>query len=111
MTPRYVIADVPKTNTMRMSNCTERPWPFKKLLRESDIIELLPNLSPDVKVAVLFQFSTCQMVINSTVDLLDIDHFVSRYEDRTIRWQVLSKDITPDQIQKVTNSIVVRVCA
>jgi len=94
-----------------MPNCTERAWPFKKLLRESDIIELLPNLSPDVKVAVLFQFSTCQMVINSTVDLLDIDHFVSRYEDRTIRWQVLSKDITTDQIQKVTNSIVVRVCA
>lgn len=94
-----------------MPKCVERDWPLQKPLAESTILELLPNLSPDVPVAVVFEFSKCQMVINKTVELLDIDHYVSYTHNRCIKWQILDKNLKLEQIQNVTNCLVVKVWA
>lgn len=93
-----------------MPKSTLVDWPFKHLLNETTALSLLP-LQEMTRVAVVFDFGKCQLVIDKTVDLMGIDHNISQFGPINIKWQVLSKAVTLEQIQHLTQSLVVRVVA
>jgi hypothetical protein len=85
-------------------------WPFKSIILESSILSLLP-LQETTKAAILFRIGSYYLVLDKTLDLLDIDYNISTVGDTTIRWQLIRNTITIDQIQDLTNSLVVIVSA
>jgi hypothetical protein len=93
-----------------MPTATSKEWPFKAILTEESVLSLLP-LQEMVRAAVVFDFGKCQLVINDTVELMGIDYNISKFGPVSIRWQVFSKAVTLEQIQSLTDSLVVRVVA
>ena len=93
-----------------MPKSTLVDWPFKHILTESSVTSLLP-LQESARVAVVFDFGKCQIVVDKTVDMMEIDYNISKFGPLTIKWQVLSKAVTLEQLQDLTNSLVVRVVA
>lgn len=99
-----------------MAKATETDWPFKYVIRENSILSRLP-LQRDTRVAVLFDLGSLYLAVEDTVDLLNIDYNTTTWGDFKYKWIILDKsnwksinDFLND-IQDVTNSLVVRVSA
>jgi hypothetical protein len=85
---------------------TEYEWPFSFIPSESDITVLLP-LPKDF--IVVYRLKHCQLVINESVRKMRMPYNRSLVNNQEILWLLLDNDVTLEQLQLRTKSLVIRV--
>lgn len=90
-----------------MAKSTRKKWPFNFSLRESVVTSLMSPIH--LPYIVVFQLKSCQLLIDQSVERLDIDHFTSRSPDgKSIIWQVIDNSINLAQLQQAGDCLVIR---
>ena len=89
-----------------MPKPARKKWPFKFSVRDSLVRGLMPPIHEPCVIG--YQLNTCILFVDDSAKALGLPYFVSKSPDgKNINWLIIDPGTKIEQIQHVTNSLVI----